>query len=555
MSKGSNEEISDIKKVSGNDSIENSNNYKEEEVFENPENIEELDDISEVSNYSEVDPLSTFMREMGSIDMLDREREIEISRSILEERVKVSRSVLKLPLTYLKIYKKYLTDIEDGSVDISVLSKTKYADENSNENIKDLMKKVSSYMKKGERLEEKKISDHPDVIKFVEGLGKKIESCKGDLSKFKITEELIDSVIEYNLNYVDFVLDYTKELEEVYQKIQRIQGNFRSLLEKDKKNFQENFKKFRKMYPTSIREKEFLDIFGENQKRAKDEILSISRIEKDYGASLQTIRQVMREVLPAKRKIDVYKKEMVEANLRLVISIAKCYFPKNRERGLKNFDIIQEGNIGLMRAVDKFEYKRGFKFSTYATWWIQQAITRALADQDRTIRIPVHMVETINKYKRICKDWSQRLGRIPTEKEAAEEMDISIKKVRDIIGVVADPISMETQINGENDDSTLEDFIEDPNDSRPSSLTDKEELTKLLKEIIESPLLEQRDRKVLAMRFGIGMNKDYTLEEVGKQFNITRERIRQIQDKAMKKIRSSEYGELLMNYMMKDRYE
>lgn len=527
---------------------------KEEDVFEDPDEID-IDDFAEASSYTEIDPLSTFMREMGSIDMLDREREIEISRNISRERKKVSKAILNIPLTYVKICKKYAEDIADGSVDIAVLSKTKYADIDGDEDKMALMKKVSPYMEEEEQLEEKKISNHPEVIAFVDNLSSELKKYRNNLSDFPITKELIAKVLKYNLNYIDFTHGYTNELEKLHHEIQSIQGALKSILEEDKKTFPVKFKKFKQLYPKNIHTDEFLELFSGNQKKRDELLMKIKKIERDYGVSIAVLKNVFKDILPAKRKIDVYKKEMVEANLRLVISIAKNFFPKNRERGLKNADIIQEGNVGLMKAVDKFEYKRGFKFSTYATWWIKQAITRAIADQDRTIRIPVHMVETVNKYKRLCKEWSQKEGRIPSESEAAKILDIPLKKIRAIINIVPDPISMETQINGDNDDSTLEDFIEDPNDTKPSSLTDKEELLKLIREVINSPLLEQRDRKVLAMRFGVGMNRDYTLEEVGKQFNITRERIRQIEDKALKKIRNSEYGDILINYMRRDRDE
>ena len=518
------------------------------EDIESDEEIDEAIDSLETSYYKEYDPMNSYMKEMGSIDMINREKEIEITRSIDRNRKKVARAILKIPLTLVKICEKHEADINNGAIDIAVLSKTIYI-EKTDEN-KDHINRVYEYLEGEERIEGKRISNVPEIIDFVHNLREQLESVR-KLSDFNITKDIVDKIMEYNINYVDFVHQYTNDLEKLNSELLSIQGEFKSIINSTfpRKEASEAMDRVKRLYLNKMDTPEFLAIFKkESEEDVKAVIRKIKKIESYLGVDIKTFKSVIREMLPAKRTIEAKKKEMVQANLRLVISIAKKYFPKDRERGLKNNDLIQEGNIGLMKAVDKYEYLMGYKFSTYATWWIRQQITRAKSDQDKTIRIPVHMTETVNKYRRLCKDWMQEKGRLPSEEEASKELDIHVSKIKKIVNIVDDPISMETQVNGEDDDSTLEDFIEDPNDTRPVSLTDKEQLSKLLIEAINS-LTDQRDKKVLFMRFGIGMNRDYTLDDVGRQFNITRERIRQIEAKALNLIRRSPYGEVLKNYL------
>jgi RNA polymerase primary sigma factor len=300
--------------------------------------------------------------------------------------------------------------------------------------------------------------------------------------------------------------------------------------------------------------KEFLDIFRENETNLKfldpifkskknyvgeltdyvDDIKSlqnkIKNIEDEIGLSVAEIKSLASKMTKGETKIRRAKKDMIEANLRLVISIAKKY----TNRGLQFLDLIQEGNIGLMKAVDKFEYRRGYKFSTYATWWIRQAITRSIADQARTIRIPVHMIETINKLNRISRQMLQENGREPTPEELSEKMDMPEDKIRKVLKIAKEPISTETPI-GDEDDTTLGDFIEDPLLDSPIDSATEFNLIEATGGVLGS--LTAREAKVLRMRFGIGMNTDHTLEEVGKQFDVTRERIRQIEAKALRKLR------------------
>jgi len=279
----------------------------------------------------------------------------------------------------------------------------------------------------------------------------------------------------------------------------------------------------------------------------RDELLAVMKtlanIEKRAGLAIAEIKEASRLMSIGEAKARRAKKEMVEANLRLVISIAKKY----TNRGLQFLDLIQEGNIGLMKAVDKFEYRRGYKFSTYATWWIRQAITRSIADQARTIRIPVHMIETINKLNRISRQMLQEMGREPTPEELAERMEMPEDKIRKVLKIAKEPISMETPI-GDDEDSHLGDFIEDRNVTAPADAAVNAAIREVVEELLDNGLTP-REAKVLRMRFGIGMNTDHTLEEVGKQFDVTRERIRQIEAKALRKLRHPSRSERLRSFV------
>jgi RNA polymerase primary sigma factor len=283
--------------------------------------------------------------------------------------------------------------------------------------------------------------------------------------------------------------------------------------------------------------------------RFKDEIerrqRKLEQLEVGYHLTINDVKEVNRDVSIGEAKARRAKKEMVEANLRLVISIAKKY----TNRGLQFLDLIQEGNIGLMKAVDKFEYRRGYKFSTYATWWIRQAITRSIADQARTIRIPVHMIETINKLNRISRQMLQEMGREPTPEELAVRMEMPEDKVRKVLKIAKEPISMETPI-GDDEDSHLGDFIEDTSVASPIDQATMESLRETTHSVLAQ--LTPREAKVLRMRFGIDMNTDHTLEEVGKQFDVTRERIRQIEAKALRKLRHPSRSEQLRSFLMDD---
>ncbi|MDP6880857.1 MAG: RNA polymerase sigma factor RpoD, partial [Alteromonas macleodii] len=279
-----------------------------------------------------------------------------------------------------------------------------------------------------------------------------------------------------------------------------------------------------------------------NQEEIERCISKMNQVEQETGLVIADIKDINRRMSIGEAKARRAKKEMVEANLRLVISIAKKY----TNRGLQFLDLIQEGNIGLMKAVDKFEYRRGYKFSTYATWWIRQAITRSIADQARTIRIPVHMIETINKLNRISRQMLQEMGREPTPEELSERMLMPEDKIRKVLKIAKEPISMETPI-GDDEDSHLGDFIEDSTIIQPLDSATGGSLKDATQEVLAG--LTAREAKVLRMRFGIDMNTDHTLEEVGKQFDVTRERIRQIEAKALRKLRHPSRSEQLRSFL------
>jgi RNA polymerase primary sigma factor len=312
-------------------------------------------------------------------------------------------------------------------------------------------------------------------------------------------------------------------------------------------------KDFLKTFPDNLTKVKWISSLQKEKKYKKDLLEAIKQdvviaqkeiiaLEKEVGLSVKEIKEINRSMSMGETKMRRAKKDMVEANLRLVISIAKKY----TNRGLQFLDLIQEGNIGLMKAVDKFEYRRGYKFSTYATWWIRQAITRSIADQARTIRIPVHMIETINKLNRVSRQMMQDIGREPTPDELSKELDMPEDKVRKVLKIAKEPISTETPI-GDDEDSSLGDFIEDTVIESPLQNATEDSLHFATDDVLSS--LTAREAKVLRMRFGIGMNTDHTLEEVGKQFDVTRERIRQIEAKALRKLRHPSRSSHLKSFL------
>ncbi|MFT5395632.1 MAG: RNA polymerase primary sigma factor [Gammaproteobacteria bacterium] len=501
------------------------------------------------------DPVRMYMREMGTVDLLTREGEIKIAKRIEEGIHQILAALSSYPGTVITLLdafnlivdeKMKLSDAIIGFNDteeypdegIKVSNPTeKNDDDEEEEEIPALTAEdVREHIEKLEKL-------HLKFIKAVKRYGK-------DNNKTKVHEqELAQWFLEIRLapKFIDLLTDNLRDL------VGRIRYSERRVMELCVKEARMPRKEFIDSFPGHEIDFKWIKGILKNKEpyveRLKEHEVEILKIQgklatlfEDALLDIPEIKEINRTISIGEAKARRAKKEMVEANLRLVISIAKKY----TNRGLLFLDLIQEGNIGLMKAVDKFEYRRGYKFSTYATWWIRQAITRSIADQARTIRIPVHMIETINKLNRISRQVLQEMGREPTPEELAERMEMPEEKVRKVLKIAKEPISMETPI-GDDEDSHLGDFIEDANIQAPNDSAGFEGLRRTTRDALEG--LTAREAKVLRMRFGIDMNTDHTLEEVGKQFDVTRERIRQIEAKALRKLRHPSRSDELKTFL------
>ena len=501
------------------------------------------------------DPVRMYMREMGTVELLTREGEIKIARRIESGLNHAMSALASYPDTMTMILDRYqqvrdeevkLTDIIVGYVDpnedpnaIPMPPQASTDDDDDEEEIDTGLDP--------EEAEARFSAIETHFNKALEAIEK--ENCDDAEKHMNKTVELL---MEIKLMPA-FVEELGQNLKGV---INRIRSNERAILDicvtqakMPRRDFITSFKGNEtnmdwadELIASGKPYSEMLGILKEEIHRHQKRLL---QIEKQSRLKISEIKEINRKMSIGEAKARRAKKDMIEANLRLVISIAKKY----TNRGLQFLDLIQEGNIGLMKAVDKFEYRRGYKFSTYATWWIRQAITRSIADQARTIRIPVHMIETINKLNRISRQMLQELGREPLPEELAERMEMSEDKVRKVLKISKEPISMETPI-GDDEDSHLGDFIEDTNVMLPADTATNAGLSESTRDILSS--LTPREAKVLRMRFGIDMNTDHTLEEVGKQFDVTRERIRQIEAKALRKLRHPSRSEQLRSFIDAD---
>jgi RNA polymerase primary sigma factor len=506
------------------------------------------------------DPVRMYMREMGSVELLTREGEIVIAKRIEDGIKQVLASIAEYPETISALLDEYdrwladeikLSDIITGYADSdneailagahvgSDVPENELADEDDEDDDEligpdpELAKEIFSALR----------LNHEKALRAIQQYGRKhkkaiqyVEAMKDEFLRFRLLPKLFD-----------------KLSSRMRQRINHLKTQERLIMRLSTEKGKMPRKEFIRTFPGNETNTNWLDsIFSQNtdyhhslEEYAEDIIRAqnkIIRIEEESQLTIFEVKETNRKMSIGEAKARRAKKEMVEANLRLVISIAKKY----TNRGLQFLDLIQEGNIGLMKAVDKFEYRRGYKFSTYATWWIRQAITRSIADQARTIRIPVHMIETINKLNRISRQMLQQMGREPQPEELAIRMELPEDKIRKVLKIAKEPISMETPI-GDDEDSHLGDFIEDSNQDSPIDTATSQSLGDATKGVLSG--LTEREAKVLRMRFGIGMNTDHTLEEVGKQFDVTRERIRQIEAKALRKLRHPTRSDQLRSFL------
>ena len=503
------------------------------------------------------DPVRMYMREMGTVELLTREGEIDIAKRIEDGINQVQCSVAEYPEAITYLLEQY-DRVEAEEARLSDLI-TGFVDPNAEEDLAPTATHV------GSELSQEDLDDDEDDNSIDPELAR--EKFAELRAQYVVTRDTIKAKGRSHATAQEEIL----KLSEVFKQFRLVPKQFDYLVNSmrvmmDRVRTQERLIMKLCVEQCKMPKKNFITLFTGNEtsdtwfnaaiamnkpwseklhdvsEEVHRALQKLQQIEEETGLTIEQVKDINRRMSIGEAKARRAKKEMVEANLRLVISIAKKY----TNRGLQFLDLIQEGNIGLMKAVDKFEYRRGYKFSTYATWWIRQAITRSIADQARTIRIPVHMIETINKLNRISRQMLQEMGREPTPEELAERMLMPEDKIRKVLKIAKEPISMETPI-GDDEDSHLGDFIEDTTLELPLDSATTESLRAATHDVLAG--LTAREAKVLRMRFGIDMNTDHTLEEVGKQFDVTRERIRQIEAKALRKLRHPSRSEVLRSFL------
>ncbi len=531
-------------KIQKGETAEAESEEEEEEEAAAAAKKEEAEEEEDADGYSKTnDPVRMYLRKMGSVSLLTREGEVEIAKRIEDGERRVLQVVLNSSVAIEEILN--LGD-KLRKQKIRVKEVVKDADEEDAEFDEQWhIERVCKVIDKIRRLwkEQEKVVEKLEAKAVSEQTRKKYKKQITDLK-----QEILDALQEmrFNKKQIDKIVLKLKEL------VERIEQANREIIGCEHKSglsIKELQKTLREIRSSPLRQRAIAKKLGIRPDEIEEMALVIAnarkkvkRVEEEAKLTEHVLRDTVNEIQDGERTAEKAKAELVEANLRLVVSIAKKY----TNRGLQFLDLIQEGNIGLMKAVDKFEYKRGYKFSTYATWWIRQAITRAIADQARTIRIPVHMIETINKLIRTSRYLVQELGREPTPEEIAEKMELPLDKVRKVLKIAKEPISLETPI-GEEEDSHLGDFIEDKSVISPADAVISMNLAEQTRKVLAT--LTPREEKVLRMRFGIGEKSDHTLEEVGQDFEVTRERIRQIEAKALRKLRHPSRSKRLKSFM------